>query len=148
MVAKKAETQTSVSRSRCPICSALDTFGDKWSLLILRDIMIFGKSTYSEFLHSPEGIATNILTRRLSRLEADGLIVKTPDSKDRRKYVYSLSQKGLDLIPMLGEMMLWSVRHNPGVRIPEQLVSALEQDRSGALAWVRERASRGEPILQ
>ena len=100
-------------RSHCPVNYALETFGDKWSLLIVRDIVFAGKRTYGEFLRSEEGFATNILASRLAYLEEQGIVSKTPDSADRRKDLYSLTEKGLDLIPILISMIVWSAKHDP-----------------------------------
>ena len=80
---------------------ALETFGDSWSLLIARDIAFWGKRTFGEFLKSKEGIATNILSARLARLEKEGILTKTPHATDKRKDIYSLTEKGLDLIPIM-----------------------------------------------
>ena len=98
-------------RSNCPVNFALETFGDMWSLLIIRDIIGHKKSTYGEFLESDEKISTNILADRLSRLEQVGILKKTPDKNDRRKDRYKLTQKGIDLYPMILEMILWSVKY-------------------------------------
>lgn len=98
-------------RSACPISSALDIFGDKWSLLIVRDILMYKKRTYNEFLHSKEGIATNILADRLGLLEAIGIISKEKQPEGHNKYFYRLTRSGLDLAPILIEIILWSDRH-------------------------------------
>jgi DNA-binding HxlR family transcriptional regulator len=95
-------------RSDCPVNFGLEAFGDKWSLLIIRDIVFWGKKTYGDFLRSDEGIATNILASRLAQLEHEGILNKTPDASDRRKDVYSLTEKGMELIPLLVEMVAWS----------------------------------------
>lgn len=102
-------------RSKCPVNFALETFGDMWSLLIIRDIIRFKKSTYGEFLNSDEKISTNILADRLSRLVQVGILKKMPDMSDRRKDIYKLTQKGIDLYPMMLEMMLWSAKYDPEV---------------------------------
>src|SRR5436190_18031724 len=88
-------------RSDCPISFALEVFGDTWSLLIIRDIIYFGKKTYGEFLASDEGIARNILADRLVRLQQKGLLAKRPHPLDGRKDIYELTDAGLDLIPVL-----------------------------------------------
>jgi DNA-binding HxlR family transcriptional regulator len=98
-------------RSHCPVNYGLEVFGDKWSLLIVRDIVFFGKKTYGEFLKSEEGFATNILASRLLFLEEQGILRKTPHA-DKRKDFYSLTDKGLDLIPMLMDIVLWSAKHD------------------------------------
>jgi DNA-binding HxlR family transcriptional regulator len=98
-------------RSSCPINISLEIFGDRWSLLIIRDLMLRSYRTYKEFLSSDEGIATNILADRLQRLEASGIITTTRDAEDRRKVVYRLTEKGIDLAPIIVELVLWSARH-------------------------------------
>src|SRR5260370_15357176 len=91
-------------RSDCPINFALELFGDPWSLLIIRDIVYFGKNTYGEFLASAEGMATNILASRLARLEQAGILVKLPSPFDKRKEEDVLTEQDLDLIALLTEM--------------------------------------------
>src|SRR6185503_3117642 len=86
-------------RSHCSVNYGLEIFGDKWSLLIVRDIVFAGKKTYGEFLKSEEGFAINVLASRLAFLEEQGILSKTPSSADRRKDFYALTEKGLDLIP-------------------------------------------------
>src|SRR5947208_6372448 len=103
---------TNQRRSDCPINFALETFGDMWSLLIIRDIVYFGKKTYGEFLASEEGIATNILASRLALLEQKGMLVKKPHEEDKRKEMYVLTEKGLDIIPILVEMANWSAQYD------------------------------------
>lgn len=100
-------------RSTCPVNYALEMFGDKWSLLILRDIIRYRKSTYGEFLSSDEHISTNILANRLNRLVKDGILKKTPNNKDKRKDIYRLTQKGIDLFPAMIEIILWSIKYFP-----------------------------------
>jgi DNA-binding HxlR family transcriptional regulator len=95
-------------RSTCPISSALDIVGDKWSLLILRDIMFSNKKTFSEFASSPEGIATNILSDRLSNLEKSGIISKGKLPDNKKTNIYSLTDKGITFLPLLVEVILWS----------------------------------------
>lgn len=99
-------------RSDCPISCSLDVFGDKWSLLIIRDIMLRGKMSYSEFLESEEKIATNILVNRLDVLEAERILVKEVSPKNKSKYLYSLTQKGADLLPIVIEIMDWGAKYN------------------------------------
>jgi len=102
----------------CPFTYALEIFGDKWSLLILRDLIIFNKRTYKEFAGSGECIATNILADRLSKLEKDGMISKRVDSKNRRSVIYSPTKKSLDLFPMFYEMILWSAKYDSITKVP------------------------------
>lgn len=95
-------------RSGCPLNYGLEIFGDKWSLLIIRDMMFFGKRYYREFLTSDEGISTNILADRLTLLEREGIIAKRQDGNHKQKLIYSLTEKGIDLVPIIGEIGLWS----------------------------------------
>ena len=90
-----------VNRSDCPISNALEHLGDRWSLLVIRDIAFFGKRTYNELLESAEGIATNILSSRLRNLEASNIIEKQLDPSDRRRHIFSLTESGKDLLPIL-----------------------------------------------
>ncbi len=108
--AKKPKTDY---RSHCPMNFALESLGDRWSLLIVRDMAFSGKKTYGEFLNSEEGIATNILASRLDFLERIEVIKKSPHGEDRRKDIYTLTEKGLDLVPILFEFIKWSAKHDP-----------------------------------
>ncbi|SKC63248.1 winged helix-turn-helix transcriptional regulator [Ohtaekwangia koreensis] len=99
-------------RSDCPISCSLDILGDKWSLLIIRDVMLRGKMSYSEFLNSEERIATNILVSRLTILEGEKILVKDVSPENKSKYIYSLTQKGADLLPIIIELMDWGAKYN------------------------------------
>ena len=96
--------------TKCPITFALDIFGDKWSLIIIRDLLFKEKKYYGEFLNSAEKISTNILANRLVKLESEGLISKTQDTKNLSKFVYCLTQKGKDLLPLVLELIEWSAK--------------------------------------
>jgi DNA-binding HxlR family transcriptional regulator len=98
-------------RSGCPLNASVEMLGDRWSLLIVRDMMLQGARTYKTFLECYEGIATNILADRLRKLQAYGIITPEPDPSDRRKVVYLLTRKGIDLAPVLTEMVLWAAAH-------------------------------------
>src|SRR5260221_11684670 len=98
-------------RSGCPLNASVEILGDRWSLLIIRDMMLRGFRTYKEFLGSYERIATNILANRLRKLEAFGIITAERDPSDGRKLIYSLTAKGIDLAPVLTEMVLWAAAH-------------------------------------
>jgi len=100
-------------RSDCPISSALDVIGDKWSLLIVRDIMMNGKNTYNEFLKSNEKIATNVLADRLSMLEKSDIITKEEHPESKAKIYYKLTKKGISLLPVLIELILWADEYLP-----------------------------------
>jgi DNA-binding HxlR family transcriptional regulator len=100
------------NRSDCPISCTLDVIGDKWSLLIIRDVMLRGKMSYSEFLNSEEGIATNILVSRLARLEEEGILAREVAPENKSKFIYHLTQKGADLMPVIIELMDWGAKYN------------------------------------
>ena len=100
------------TRSDCPISCSLDIFGDKWSLLIIRDVMLRGKVSYSEFLESEEKISTNILANRLTVLEAENILRKDVSPANKSKFIYSLTQKGADLLPIVIEIMDWGAKYN------------------------------------
>jgi len=99
-------------RSGCPIASTLDILGDRWSLVIIRD-MVTGKTRFGDFLKSPEHIPTNILTDRLQRLEAFGLIEKRSYQQNPVRFAYRLTRKGADLLPALQAVCVWANRHIP-----------------------------------
>jgi DNA-binding HxlR family transcriptional regulator len=105
--------KTRSRRSDCPISHALDLFGDRWTLLIIRDMLFKRKRRYGEFAESEEKIATNVLADRLSKLEAWGLVTKQTDPENRRQLIYRLTDKALDLAPVLVEMIVWSAKHDP-----------------------------------
>jgi DNA-binding HxlR family transcriptional regulator len=111
--------------------------GDRWSLLILRDMMLRGYRTFNEFLHSDEKIATNILADRLRRLESYGIIGSSEDPADGRKRIYVLTVKGIDLAPVLTEMVLWAARHEETGNQP--LVRQMRTAKEQLLADVRKR---------
>lgn len=116
-------------RSDCPISFALDMLGDKWSLLIIRDLMFKGKKYYGEFSQSEERISTNILAERLERLEAKGFISKTRDSENHSKYEYRLTQKGVDLLPVLLDIIAWSAKYDADTAAPKSFIRRLKNDR-------------------
>ncbi|MCG8038835.1 MAG: helix-turn-helix transcriptional regulator [Candidatus Thiodiazotropha taylori] len=120
-------------RSDCPISNALDFVGDKWSLLILRDLIFFNKHSYLEFLNSPEKMATNILSSRLEKLEKDGLIAKHVDPNDRRKKVYELTPSGKDMLPIMLEMIVWSSKYDPNIDTPKKLIKRAKNDRENLI---------------
>lgn len=117
--------------------ASVEMLGDRWSMLIIRDMMVRGFRTFKEFLGSDEGIATNMLADRLRRLEAHGIIASEPDPSDGRKLIYSLTAKGIDLGPVLTEMVLWAARHEETGN--QELVRTLQTDRQRILEQVRER---------
>jgi DNA-binding HxlR family transcriptional regulator len=124
-------------RSACPLNASVEMLGDRWSLLILRDMMLSGYSTFHEFLHSDEKIATNILSDRLRRLESYGIISSEQDPADGRKMIYALTAKGIDLAPVLAEMVLWAARHEETGN--QALVREMRTGKEQLLAAVRQR---------
>ena len=130
-------------RSGCPLSYTLDFFGDKWSLLIVRDMALNNKSTYSEFLNSEEQIATNILADRLSMLETNGFVTKQVAADKKSKFVYRLTEKGISLVPIILEIGLWGSTYNPPGLSPK-LHHALQQDKEGAIRTIQETL-RGKP---
>jgi len=124
------------NRSHCPITFALDLFGDKWSLLILRDILFKNKKYYQEFSKSEEGIATNILADRLLKLENNGFITKTKDETNKKQNIYSPTKKSQDLIPMLVEMIAWSAQYDPKTGVPPKIKKQLIHDKNGYIKQV------------
>jgi DNA-binding HxlR family transcriptional regulator len=101
----------SIKRSDCPISGSLDIWGDKWSLLIIRDLMYAKECTYGDFLKSPEGIATNILASRLQALEENQMIQKLAHPESKAKVLYRLTKKGIDLLPIMVEINLWAEKY-------------------------------------
>jgi DNA-binding HxlR family transcriptional regulator len=134
MQKKKAAPQR---RSGCPLNASVEMLGDRWSLLILRDMMLRGYQTFNEFLHSDEKIATNILADRLRRLESYGIISTQRDPTDGRKMIYALTAKGIDLAPVLTEMVLWAARHEETGN--QALVRQMRTDKEQLLSSVRQR---------
>ena len=98
-------------RSGCPVSVSLETFGDRWSLLVIRDLMIRGFRTFKEFAESGEGIATNVLADRLRKLQRAEIIAAETDDADRRRIRYRLTEKGIALGPVLLELLIWGARH-------------------------------------
>jgi len=116
-------------RSNCPISVALEIFGDKWTLLVIRDIIFKNKNYYGEFLQSEERIATNILASRLMLLEETSIVTKQVDLNNKTKYVYKLTEKGLDLLPILIDIILWSDTYDPNTAADKEFVQQIKNDR-------------------
>jgi DNA-binding HxlR family transcriptional regulator len=124
-------------RSGCPLNASVEILGDRWSLLIIRDMMLRGFRSFKEFLESHERIATNILADRLRRLEAYGIISTARDPSDGRKLIYSLTAKGIDLAPVLTEMVLWAAAHEKTGN--QTLVRQMRKDKEQVISAVRQR---------
>lgn len=119
-------------RSNCPVAASLDLFGDRWTLLILRDLLFDGRSQFSE-LAANEGIATNTLSERLQRLLDASLIVRRRDPEDGRRWIYAPTPAALELVPALVELMLWGNRHTDGAA-PAWVLEAAAIDKPGLVA--------------
>ena len=137
-------TRTSdACRSHCPINFVLETFGDRWTLLIVRDLMFKQKQTYGGFLESDERISTNILAERLKRLEAHGIIERHGPKGQRQ--IYALTEKGRDLLPVMLEITAWSARHDEATNTPPEFLTAYESDPDGVTAAVLSQLDGGGP---
>ena len=127
-------------RSDCPLNFGVEIFGDRWSLLIIRDLMFFGKRHYNEFLDSAEEISTNILADRLTMLEKEKIIQKRNDKDHKQKLVYSLTQKGIDLVPVILEIGYWSEKYanslNPNRDV---ILGAARKDRQKGITKIKNR---------
>lgn len=131
-------TAKSKRRSGCPVSVSLEMVGDRWSLLIIRDLMVRGYRTFREFEESGERIATNILTDRLRKLESTGIITTQVDEVDGRKVNYRLTQKGIDLAPVLLELLIWGARHEK-TEAPCAVIDKMIEHRQALLNEVRRR---------
>lgn len=123
-------------RSDCPLNFALELLGDKWSLLVIRDMVFFNKRYYNEFLASDECISTNILAARLDMLEEEGLITKKNDPGHKQKIIYSLTEKSIDLLPVIIEIALWSSKYG-GVEVHKKAAVLLGDMATGKKAGIQ-----------
>ncbi|MGE0385504.1 MAG: winged helix-turn-helix transcriptional regulator [Gammaproteobacteria bacterium] len=129
-------------RSHCPISFALELLGDRWTLLVVRDLLLKDKHYFREFAESDEGIATNVLTDRLGNLIAHGIVTRVPDPQDRRNVRYDLTAKGRDLAPILVELIRWSGKHDPQTLAPRAYLRRIERDRERLVAELLEPRRR------
>ncbi len=127
-------------KSDCPVHFALEVFGDPWSLLIIRDLMFKDRRTYTEFLHAEEGIATNVLADRLTRLEQDGILLKEDAPGGGG---YRLTLKGIDLLPIMMEIIGWSAKHDPRTAADREFVRRLRADRDSFMNELRATLGAG-----
>ena len=139
---------SSKRRSGCPVSISLERLGDRWSLLIIRDLMVRGFRTFTDFQESGEGIATNILADRLHRLEVAGIVSAEVDTTDGRRVNYRLTEKGIDLAPVLLELLIWGARHEE-TGASCALIAKLAKNRQPILAEVRRRWQKRDstPLL-
>jgi len=131
---RKANTKR---RSGCPLNASVEMLGDRWSLLVIRDMMLLGRRTFKEFLGSYERPATNVLADRLRRLAAYGIIRTERDPTDGRKLIYQLTPKGIELAPVLTELVLWAGRHEKTEN--RALIRLMQKDKEKFLAQIRQR---------
>jgi DNA-binding HxlR family transcriptional regulator len=134
-------------QSGCPVAFTLDNFGDKWSIVVVRDMLLNGKKYYSEFLESPEGIASNILAERLKRLEEASVITKNSDPRNQKKYLYELTQKGVDLLPLVLEAVIWGSKYVPENTTPKEFLRRLKEERDLVIQEILESLKRKEPYI-
>lgn len=124
-------------KSDCPVHFALEVFGDAWTLLIIRDLMFKGRTSYTDFLRAEEGIATNVLADRLVRLEQDGIIEKVFGSGRGSASAYRLTAKGIDLLPIMLEIIGWSAKYDPKTAADRGFVRQLHRDRPALETEIR-----------
>ncbi|WP_299303381.1 helix-turn-helix domain-containing protein [uncultured Litoreibacter sp.] len=126
----------------CPTRYAAGIFGDKWCFLILRDVLLHGKRTYSDFLNSPEGISTNILADRLSRLESAALLDRKIDPRKASRVCYFPTRKARDILPVLIGLMVWSTQYDDKTEAPATFAEAFRADPKGTIAWYEAEIDR------
>ncbi len=126
-------------RSTCPIGTSLDLLGDRWTLLVMRDLLLAGRTRFGE-LGASESIATNVLSERLRRLEGAGVVTKHRDPNDGRRFVYRATPRGADLIPLLLELGCWGASHTPAGTAHPELIEQARHDRDTLVATLRARA--------
>src|SRR5688572_24715630 len=124
-------------RSHCPIAYGLEFIGDKWTLIVLRDLIMARKRYFQELLGGSEGIASNILSSRLKLLEAAGMITRKADPAHARRVIYQPTGKALDLLPLMTELMRWSAKYDAKSAAPAHFVKRLAEDRDGFIADLR-----------
>jgi DNA-binding HxlR family transcriptional regulator len=134
------------NRSNCPISSSLDIFGDRWSLLIVRDLMLYATRTYGDFTKSEEKIATNILANRLQILEDKGIIIKLPYPDNKVKGLYKLSPKGVELIPALIEIALWGDKHLSNIDGRSPYLKEVQKNKSKFLKNIMNKLSTDDQV--
>jgi DNA-binding HxlR family transcriptional regulator len=128
------KTEPRKPRSDCPISGSLDMWGDKWSLLIIRDLMFFHKNTYGDFLKSDEKISTNILAARLLALEEAGIVEKLDHPDSKAKVWYQLTPKGVDLLPLIVEISLWAEKYSIIPKELQLMLDAVKKDKERTLS--------------
>ena len=128
-------------RSKCPISYMLDIIGDKWSLLIVRDLLLKDKCFYSDFLKSPEGMATNILADRLKKLKEADIITSKPGHEKKSKIEYALTQKGMNLLPVILEIIAWGAKYDDDTASSPEFVHRIKTDRSALMLEILQKVN-------
>jgi len=129
----------------CPVAYGMDIFGDRWTLLIIRDMILLGKKRFGDFLDAEENIATNILADRLKHLEAEGIVDRAQDPENRRSYIYSLTRKGLALTPVVLEIIRWSGGHLKMNKARKALFKRIDTERDRLIAEIYARENQPLP---
>ena len=125
-------------RSHCPVNFTIEHFGDKWSFLIIRDLMFKGKRHYNEFLEGGEKVSTSVLGDRLKKLEENGIISKSEDQVKKSRIRYSLTQKGIDLLPILIEMIIWGGEKDSLTESPKEFMEQATHNKQAFINQIRE----------
>lgn len=125
--------KNSKRKSDCPINFGLELFGDRWTFLIVRDLMFKGKHYFGEFVNSEEKIATNLLSDRLSMLESENMIFRSKDKNHKQKIIYKLTKKGIDLMPVLIEIIMWSALYDEKSAVDMNFVKMVNEDKEGLI---------------
>lgn len=131
-------------RSDCPVNISLEVFGDRWSLLIVRDLMVRGFTRFQDFVESGEGIATNMLADRLKKLQRCGIVTGVKDEEDGRRVIYRLTEKGIDLAPVMLELLIWGAQHED-TGAPPAVIAELAKNRKAVLEETRRRWREMDP---
>ena len=139
---------SAANNKNCPVFYAVSRLGDKWSLLIVRDLMFFGKRHYKQFLQAGEGISTNILADRLAKLEAEGIVSKAPDPDHGSRVLYGLTEKGLALMPVLLAIVDWSATWDEQTAAPPVFIKLLREDPDGLMRHIREQYRRDASMFE
>jgi len=129
-------------RSHCPINFALEHFGDKWSLLIIRDLMFKGKRHYNEFFDSEEKVSTSVLGDRLKMLEDSGIISKGVDDVKKSRIKYSLTQKGIDMLPFMIDMIVWSALNDDDTEAGNDFIVQATKNRDNLISTIQEKLEK------
>jgi len=143
-VSRMAGKRVPKHRSGCPVNISLEVFGDRWSLLIVRDLMVRGFTTFQDFVESGEGIATNILADRLKKLQRRGIVTGEKDEHDGRRVIYRLTAKGIDLAPVMLELLIWGAQHED-TGAPPAVIAELAKNRKAVVEETRRRWRERDP---